>query len=42
MTGLSAEEEAERRRKNAETDADGALKLLPISMPTEWRVVQVK
>lgn len=41
MTGLSPEEEAERRQQNSDADADGALKLLPISIPTEWKVVQV-
>lgn len=41
VTGLSPEDEAKKRTQDQESDADGALKLLPLRIPTEWQVVQV-
>ena len=52
VTGLSAEDEAEQQRKREKEgqqgdgggggdSPDGALKLLPLRIPWEWRVVQV-
>ena len=40
---MSSEDAAEKQRRQLETgeSPDGALKLSPLRMPMEWRVIQV-
>lgn len=43
VTGKSGEDLAEQQRRQLEKgeSSDGALKLSPVRMPMEWRVIQV-